>query len=1695
MNSIDNNAENTLLDVYEYYLDKAVSSVKADKTIPATIVSCENEEKGKYKVNYQNSYFYAYSTSPDTKYSAQAMVYVLIPEGDFSNTKKIISSIENNATDYAILVDDTEDAYEKVSQDFAIDKTDEEMSLCSYSDIETLVIYDATAPQLYKNITIDETAAKIGMEKAKYFMYSAEFRNTLDDDQIDAKGNFGIKIYIDVENEQTKDIRTLEYILDAREDMIGNPWVLPEYIQFTDIKPMEEKFVRVSRIEFFKSGFILDSSQTANDIFVKNFEFYAANKLESSSLTGYSLELITMKNTFFIDGKPEELPITARIKKSGVEITKDTDAQYYWFMQDLYIDNNSKYYNQNGGVGWRCLNNRNEETGVIKYTDLDGKEVEETITSVVWDADAASYKNFNISYNLCTSQTTYFKCVVIYEDVKIEKLIDIQNLDANYNITLTSNQTTFYNSNGSADLTCKLEYRVTKNDPWTQITDGLDNYEFKWGKTQTNGSTLILDESGISYTVDSKTINGNVNYSVAVYKKNGEERIYLGTSVVTLTNTYGDPKVWRLRINPSSKTYKYNENGLSPIIKENENTSNTILEPFSFTIIDPESGKEYDTEYFKTHECKIKWTIPLVNTLLVIDKEAYGDHYSDNGQEEEEGKEAVAATECYITDYLTLDYTIANVYSDDKNNTIKLDVVFDDKIFNSDITVGFTKDGDLGTNGTEYYATLEMITPIEADRYRQDIPIVKLNTFGDNTLHPLNFSNSYGKHFCVKFWKNGKCIWDSLQNKMTTDEGGTISDVTWMMIDAIYREDSTQESFYSIDDGKLSINNFFDITTAQEKAPYNIMKVTFKYETPGKVDGDTIDTKRKLLYYGVLPIVTIIKNDTRYAGFDIGLQKNGWWSARYNTDLINPKHDSKSIFQIDLYDNGIPELNIEDIGITWSDLPIENTNIFNNIVIKNSEELLQEQCIYDPAPVMISDATNTALKGTLHFLNDDDKRDIHGLQNNLNTLKDNYNNALKILNEMTEEAEKQALYIESKEDYNIAYDGLLLAIKAYKSLQNEINKQECIDKANAITPTLNKLKDAIEIYYGYSKNKDWTEDSSSKDHLIEIKHSEIFIGSGIANIPMPSGSTYSTYIIPEELMKDGTLIPVKDSAADSYEPQEKKVNDFHKVLYGDEETINSEKWTIKMIAKIKNFAYEFMSIHFPIYSFINKYENGALNEWDGNGIDIGGGKVIRAPQMIAGKKNEDNTFTGLVMGVENHVDGVKKSTQIGLIGYNKTEQTIFLDAETGKAEFGKYGAGRIVINPNDNKAEIYSGNYQITDGDPTQKVPLPWNGKYEVSPTYDLGKASGMKIDFTTPYIHFGSNKFFVTPLGEMHSVAGKIGGFEITNEYFHSVDGPTSLSDIHQGAHGTIIMSGPNGGIHNCAEGQMTEQKTTELFTTISNGLIKTNALRCVGKQPQTFIEINDIIRGYHKEGWDNKGDRHFLEFKENNGKTAEDDDGEIQPVYQRFRIYSDRIEIAQTVIGNNVIMRLGNCIPDDPNPERMDTLYITGSNKSSANVSIDGNLTVDKKINGYSLSDFDSRISKLEHKIETFTYENVTIEGKTSTNVVINDAAEKKVITNFAALKYNGKIITSNTGGSYLVTIYSTVSNSMASAYIHTEPEKDTLSITMVDGDEKNSNRVICEQETVSIGLIDPISITGVLLKVPSGTHTIRGYIIKIS
>lgn len=167
----------------------------------------------------------------------------------------------------------------------------------------------------------------------------------------------------------------------------------------------------------------------------------------------------------------------------------------------------------------------------------------------------------------------------------------------------------------------------------------------------------------------------------------------------------------------------------------------------------------------------------------------------------------------------------------------------------------------------------------------------------------------------------------------------------------------------------------------------------------------------------------------------------------------------------------------------------------------------------------------------------------------------------------------------------------------------------------------------------------------------------------------------------------------------------------------------------------------------PVMMYLDTYGNEAINGWDGTKLDIDDdGRYILAPQVGAGKKNPDNTFTGVVMGQDTAED------KIGLYGY-RVGIAQFGFKEDGTAFIGASGDGQILFNGN--RGTITSGNYSDNTG---MKIDLQ-NGhidsyNFKISSGNMILDSANQRFDFTVganSSSHFvikhkdGTNLFYIS--------------------------------------------------------------------------------------------------------------------------------------------------------------------------------------------------------------------------------------------------------------------------------------------------------------------------------------------------------------
>ena len=89
-------------------------------------------------------------------------------------------------------------------------------------------------------------------------------------------------------------------------------------------------------------------------------------------------------------------------------------------------------------------------------------------------------------------------------------------------------------------------------------------------------------------------------------------------------------------------------------------------------------------------------------------------------------------------------------------------------------------------------------------------------------------------------------------------------------------------------------------------------------------------------------------------------------------------------------------------------------------------------------------------------------------------------------------------------------------------------------------------------------------------------------------------------------------------------------------------------------------------IRIPVHFMLNRFGQANINAWDGNSVQIdSNGGFILAPQMGAGVKDNNNRFTGVLMGKVREAN--KNNYNTGLFGYASGARSFFINSDNGSA--------------------------------------------------------------------------------------------------------------------------------------------------------------------------------------------------------------------------------------------------------------------------------------------------------------------------------------------------------------------------------------------------------------------------------------------
>lgn len=220
------------------------------------------------------------------------------------------------------------------------------------------------------------------------------------------------------------------------------------------------------------------------------------------------------------------------------------------------------------------------------------------------------------------------------------------------------------------------------------------------------------------------------------------------------------------------------------------------------------------------------------------------------------------------------------------------------------------------------------------------------------------------------------------------------------------------------------------------------------------------------------------------------------------------------------------------------------------------------------------------------------------------------------------------------------------------------------------------------------------------------------------------------------------------------------INDFNQRIQRDNDLNAADGAMINNYNNIKSASGQTIVHNRPIVLYFNRYEMSNINAWDGNKIETGDGSYLLAPQVGAGIKEDDNSFTGIVMGIKNFSTGAgaASNNQVGMFGYSKGRQSLRLDARTGTSIFGIAGTaegGQVIIDP-DNGGLLYSSNYWTNynknTGTPNNYLTSNKSGK-------------GMLLDLKRGHIHLGSAADGKIYSGEHTTLGNPKNGFYLSHD------------------------------------------------------------------------------------------------------------------------------------------------------------------------------------------------------------------------------------------------------------------------------------------------------------------------------------------
>lgn len=831
--------EQALLSAIDYIVNNRVENIDRDKTITATIVSCNNALTREYSIQYNNGYITAYAQE-GASYSANQTVYVLVPLGDFSKKKTIVGlasnvSDDNNLTFVSSVLND----YNMIGQNVISDPDNNTpIGLNSYLKEDYVLLYDRSLEgQNLVEINQDDFLSYV--KNADALAIEATFQTRLPRAHYLSKtGLYGVQFVLAFQDQDQPDaVKHVSYALDTN-NMTGNPLLYTSQTNQYAVYPIDsENFLYIESILAYSQDFVTESDNNqanlwGDDIFIKEFEIYGLQEISATN-GDYTLRLSTPQGAVF-----HSLLSTESLQVVGTttyQINTDISdsTTYYWFAKDDRVSSISEDYQMYGGAGWRYL-----------------RDIGNNKTMTALASENRAYEN------------KYLVVAVYKESVILKQEFTLFNEAARRDIEIESNLgLKFSFDRGTPTLTCMVNGKAS--DFEENHADEL--FSFAWSKIDETGTVTALvytyDElkeqyeqgikDGIGYSALAslknqmllmegvefdrnvlkypvKQIDSSATFSCSVYlRENADAQDYfIGSAQITLQNDLiASPTDYYILIENGDQVFQYSESGVSPA--SDRYTDPLEVKPLECHFYDP-AGLEVNADTYS-----VKWVVPTSDSLIVMPQEGMATNPA-NGRIEWYTQSVYPTMIAESYDYQAL------------NNQVTCVVTYNGQDYQQDTDFLFVKVGDNGTNGTD---VVGKISPV-ADP--------------DDGLLALELHTNQNP-----VWNNGRSISEqALQFELyKRNELLSISTVSWSMAGG-----NSQSKQMSVNNGVIS---WSPKTTNGTYFTNLIVKAQTTFESQ--------------MYYAFYPVPVI---DYRASGYEIVLDRyKTLKNIVYNADGRNPLYN------------------------------------------------------------------------------------------------------------------------------------------------------------------------------------------------------------------------------------------------------------------------------------------------------------------------------------------------------------------------------------------------------------------------------------------------------------------------------------------------------------------------------------------------------------------------------------------------------------------------------------------------------------------------------------------------------------------------------------------------------------------------------------------------------------------------------------